>query len=363
MQARLSFSILLFSTFLLLASPAFSAGGGAPSGESISPGCQVAMDTAAGNYSRCLLRAEAGYAVHENQSTLEKRQASCERHFDRRTDRATQRSGWECPSSDLVTSMKDRTESYAGAIATEARGEPVVSQLYVQISAGGSLTETTLTLSGIDESTSWFAERPYREVGRITTTDFVALFYEEGPNSFAMDPPNADFTCEMDGKAVAQEVVLKEPKLDPINNTLTYQVTLVQPEGNGDSFSGITCQSGTSLFIDSGGSNPVCSSGYNCFIGAFCSTAASYSLPSPGSLTGWSNVYAGDTPASAIPAALGCGVPTSDNGEWSNGVSYFNSLLNLADESTDPQCQFDPLNPQSFPCSITSTVVAICGSR
>ena len=191
----------------------------------------------------------------------------------------------------------------------------------------------------------------------------MALFYEEGPNSFAMDPPNADFTCEMDGKAVAQEVVLKEPKLDPINNTLTYQVTLVQPEGNGDSFSGITCQSGTSLFIDSGGSNPVCSSGYNCFIGAFCSTAASYSLPSPGSLTGWSNVYAGDTPASAIPAALGCGVPTSDNGEWSNGVSYFNSLLNLADESTDPQCQFDPLNPQSFPCSITSTVVAICGSR
>ena len=48
MQARRSFLVLLFLALLLLASPAFSAGGSAPSGEEVSPRCEAAIDKAAG---------------------------------------------------------------------------------------------------------------------------------------------------------------------------------------------------------------------------------------------------------------------------------------------------------------------------
>ena len=61
MQARRSLLVLLFSA-LLLASPAFSAGGSAPSGEEVSPRCEAAIDKAAGRYSQCLLKASARHA-------------------------------------------------------------------------------------------------------------------------------------------------------------------------------------------------------------------------------------------------------------------------------------------------------------
>ena len=68
MQACLSFLVLLFSALLLLASPAFSAEGSAPSGEGVSPRCEAAIDKAAGRYSQCLLKASAKYAKKKNQS-------------------------------------------------------------------------------------------------------------------------------------------------------------------------------------------------------------------------------------------------------------------------------------------------------
>ena len=66
MQARLSFLVLLFLA-LLLASPAFSAGGSAPTDEGVSPRCEAAIDKAAGRYSQCLLKASAKYAKKKNQ--------------------------------------------------------------------------------------------------------------------------------------------------------------------------------------------------------------------------------------------------------------------------------------------------------
>ncbi len=61
MQVRLSFLVLL-SALLVLASPAFSAGSSAPSGEGVSPRCEAAIDKAAGRYSQCLLKASANFA-------------------------------------------------------------------------------------------------------------------------------------------------------------------------------------------------------------------------------------------------------------------------------------------------------------
>ena len=83
MQARLSFLALLFSALLLLlASPAFSAGGSAPSLEGVSPRCEAAIDKAAGRYSQCLLKASARHAKRGTKARLLAQQTRCENKFD-----------------------------------------------------------------------------------------------------------------------------------------------------------------------------------------------------------------------------------------------------------------------------------------
>ena len=224
---------------------------GSAAAQDVSPRCEAAMDRAAGHYSKCLLSADAHYARHDNATKLENRQTRCETRFDRRTSRAFSRYGAdECTSTDLVAALADRTVTCADGVATEAGGKAAASRLYVQDAAGGTLTETTLVLSGVDESTPWFTDRPYREAGQMTTAEFVALFAEEGANSFAEDPPNADFTCEVAGAVVNQAVTLMDPVLDEATGTLTYTAALVPSAGDGDSFSEITCDGDAHLFID-----------------------------------------------------------------------------------------------------------------
>jgi hypothetical protein len=224
---------------------------GSAGAQDVSPRCEAAMDRAAGHYSKCLLSADASYARHENATKLENRQARCETRFDRRTSRAFSRYGAdECTSTELVAALADRTVTCAEGVSIEAGGETAASRLYVQDATGGTLTETTLVLSGIDESTPWFTDRPYREAGQITTAEFVALFSEEGANSFAEDPPNADFTCKSGGGVVNQAVTLTDPVLDETAGTLTYTAALVPSAGDDDSFSEITCDGDAHLFID-----------------------------------------------------------------------------------------------------------------
>jgi len=223
----------------------------AASAQDVSPRCEAAMDRAAGQYSKCLLSADASYARHGNPTKLENRQARCGARFEHRTSRAIARHGAdECTSTELVAALAQRTVSCADGVAIEARGEKAASRLYVQDAAGGTLTETTLVLSGVDESTPWFTDRPYREAGQMTTAEFVALFAEEGPDSFAENPPNADFTCDSGGEVVNQVVTLTDPVLDEVAGTLTYTAALVPRAGEGDSFSEITCDGDAHLFID-----------------------------------------------------------------------------------------------------------------
>ena len=66
-----------------------------------------------------------------------------------------------------------------------------IEALFVQTAA--SLTsdgEKTITLHGLSPSTLYFADRPKREVGHMSSARFVDL-WGEGENSFAVDPPNA----------------------------------------------------------------------------------------------------------------------------------------------------------------------------
>ena len=93
MQARLSFLVLLFSALLLLASPAFSAGGSGPSGEGVSRLCEAAIDKAAGRYSQCLLKASARHAKRGTKARLLAQQTRCENKFDTQVARIEDRFG------------------------------------------------------------------------------------------------------------------------------------------------------------------------------------------------------------------------------------------------------------------------------
>ena len=92
--------------------------------------------------------------------------------------------------------MADRTVTYAEGVATEASGTPAPSFLFVQNGTGGRLSHTTLTLTGVSAETGYFSDRPYRLAGQVSTEEFIALWDEGG--TFADDPPNADFTCEIE---------------------------------------------------------------------------------------------------------------------------------------------------------------------
>ena len=250
MQARRSFLVLLFSALLLLASPAFSAGGSAPSGEEVSPRCEAAIDKAAGRYSQCLLKASARHAKKGKKARLSAQQTRCDNKFDTRVARIQDRFGEdECTS--YVSEIADRTATCAEEVSIEAGGEAASSRLYVQNADGGTLTETTLTLTGVSLQTGWFTDRPYRDAGRMTTAAFVVLFSEERANSFAENPPNADFTCESGGEVVNKVLTLTEPVLDEATDTLTYTAVLVSSGHNDDYVAEVTCDADAHLFIDS----------------------------------------------------------------------------------------------------------------
>jgi len=255
MPLRHSFSVLLLSALLLSTSPAFSAGGSAPRGEVISPRCEAAIDMAAGRYSQCLLKASAKYAKKGkkgNHQRLFARRLKCEDTFQGQVARAQARFG-EDSCSPYAREIADRTAVYVGNVSSEAQGSRKPSLLFVQNASGGTLTETTLTLTGVSSQTAWFTDRPYRESGQKTTEHFLEQ-WGDGDSSFVNDPPNADLACEVDGKVKNQVVILKEPVLDQIGGTLTYTTTLVSFDGDTDTFEDIVCEGDAHLFIDSLGS-------------------------------------------------------------------------------------------------------------
>ena len=113
------------------------------------------------------------------------------------------------------------TEILAEQLETE-------ESMFVQTAQGVDSDGTTLTLRGITPSTLYFADRPKRDVGHMTTTDFVDL-WAIGDNSFETDPPNAVLAFLEPGGEVPDDavVVLKEPNLDGTGN-LAYSIEVLE---------------------------------------------------------------------------------------------------------------------------------------
>ena len=117
-----------------------------------------------------------------------------------------------------------------------------IEAMFVQLASGLSSGDHTVTLHGVGHATLFFADRPERIVGHVSSQKFVSQ-WGEGENSFAEDPPNAVVTFLEPGDTVPEDatVVLRDPQL--AGDTLTYNVDVL--EGTLPAMAG-PC----SLFID-----------------------------------------------------------------------------------------------------------------
>jgi hypothetical protein len=132
-----------------------------------------------------------------------------------------------------------------------------IESLFVQTAQGLATDGNTITLKSVSPSTLYFADRPQRDVGHMSSEHFVSV-WDEGDNSFEDDPPNAvvsylDPSHEFPEDTV---VVLRGPRL--AGGDLTYSVEVL--DGS------LPKQAGpVALFIDPFGRplSPVSAAGIN----------------------------------------------------------------------------------------------------
>ena len=117
--------------------------------------------------------------------------------------------------------------------------------LFVVNSAGATLENDKLTMTGVSANSIVFADRPVRAAGHVTTEQFI-MQWDKDKDNFINDPPNATISVlGGDGSKVADAVVtLKTPKLDGGN--LTFDVTVLEGSLSGSA-------GPAALFIDRGG--------------------------------------------------------------------------------------------------------------
>ena len=101
-----------------------------------------------------------------------------------------------------------------------------IEALFVQSAHGLTTSKGSVTFHGLAHATLFFADRPQRVVGHLTSKKFVDQ-WGEGEDSFAEDPPNAVLSFLEDGDTVPEEVTMtiSDPHLD--GDTLTYTVDIL----------------------------------------------------------------------------------------------------------------------------------------
>jgi hypothetical protein len=141
-----------------------------------------------------------------------------------------------------VGHSEDAISAPAAKTIGKTKAAKMVPSLAVLNSGGATLANGKLTMTSVTPNSIVFADRPVRSAGHVLTTEFIKE-WDEGKDSFAVDPPNATISVlSGDGTAVEDAVVvLTKPKLD--GTTLTFDVTVLEGE--------LTKANGpASLFID-----------------------------------------------------------------------------------------------------------------
>jgi len=114
------------------------------------------------------------------------------------------------------------------AVSEDTQAQPAnIEAMFVQVGSGMSSDSQTITLKGAGGATLFFADRPDRVVGHVSTQKFVNE-WGDGQNSFAEDPPNAVITFLEGGDATPEDatVVLRNPQL--AGDSLTYNIQVLE---------------------------------------------------------------------------------------------------------------------------------------
>ena len=85
-----------------------------------------------------------------------------------------------------------------------------IEALFVQSAHGLTSSAGTVTFHGLAHATLFFADRPQRVVGHLSSRKFVDQ-WGEGEDSFAEDPPNAVVSFLEDGDETPEEVTMTIP--------------------------------------------------------------------------------------------------------------------------------------------------------
>ena len=101
-----------------------------------------------------------------------------------------------------------------------------IEALFVQSAHGLTTNNGSVTFHGIAHQTLFFADRPQRVVGHLTSKKFVDE-WGDGEDSFEQDPPNAVLSFLENGDAVPEEVTMtiSDPQIE--GDTLTYKVNVL----------------------------------------------------------------------------------------------------------------------------------------
>src|SRR5215211_997166 len=83
-----------------------------------------------------------------------------------------------------------------------------ISALFVQTAHRAEHSDGRIVLRNVSPSTLYFSDRPQRVVGHLHTSEFVG-FWDEGDNSFAVDPPNAVLAFVAQGDSTPTDVVVE----------------------------------------------------------------------------------------------------------------------------------------------------------
>jgi hypothetical protein len=112
-------------------------------------------------------------------------------------------------------------------VSEDTQAQPAsIEAMFVQVGSGMSSDDQSITLHGAGGATLFFADRPDRVVGHVSTQKFVNE-WGNGENSFAEDPPNAVITFLEGGDKTPEDatVVLRNPQL--AGDALTYTIEVL----------------------------------------------------------------------------------------------------------------------------------------
>jgi ABC-type Fe3+-hydroxamate transport system substrate-binding protein len=109
--------------------------------------------------------------------------------------------------------------------------------LFIQNALSSTISEvndttSTLELNDVSDKTTMFSDRPDRIVAVTNTTDFIDN-WSTGPDSFAIDPPNAVIVLDDEVQRHVAVIELFNPEYDPEANTLKYDIAAVNATTTG----------------------------------------------------------------------------------------------------------------------------------